>query len=271
MRHQRFIRANGIGPARGRSHLARSRCPGRKREPQAGSPSESLAARRSSSRAGAALRARGRRCVRKPYSFRSASAASSRPTTLSAAFATIRRSTSLAVCCAPNSETPSERPRSAISRSRPWSGLHPSRGAYLFSSSSTTNTSGREPPCCSFWSIIRFKQHANHEQLGGGVQRMNVDDRDLLRRPVDRAIAGLRVSAHQMAHALGRGVQSTTKRVESAGWRSVRRASSRRGSCRRAARRGRRTRRQRGAVDTDHARFCLIAFSSRPLERVLDT
>ena len=37
-------------------------------------------------------------------------------------------------------------------------GSSPSRGAYLFSSSSTTNTSGREPPCCSFCSIMRFSR-----------------------------------------------------------------------------------------------------------------
>src|SRR5205814_5466619 len=47
---------------------------------------------------------------RKPYSGRPASAGSSRPTTRIAELATMRRSTSLAVCCAPISTTPSDRP-----------------------------------------------------------------------------------------------------------------------------------------------------------------
>src|SRR5581483_10078540 len=88
--------------------------------------------------------------VRKPYSPRDASAASSRPATRNDAFAVTRRSTSLAVCCAPIRITPRLRPRSAISRITSLIGLQPSRGAYLFSSSSTRNTSGcARPSFCS--------------------------------------------------------------------------------------------------------------------------
>ncbi len=63
--------------------------------------------------------------------------------------ARIRRSTSLAVCCAPIRITPSDRPRSATSSRICLIGLSPSRGAYLFSSSRTTNISGRAVPCRS--------------------------------------------------------------------------------------------------------------------------
>src|SRR5262249_26075435 len=88
--------------------------------------------------------------LRKPYSGRSASAMSSRPTTRSAALATIRGSTSLAVCCAPTSTMPRLRPRSEMSSRTSLIGPDPSRGAYLLSSSSTTNTSGRDVPSPSF-------------------------------------------------------------------------------------------------------------------------
>ena len=86
---------------------------------------------------------------RYPYSGRSASAASSRPATRIAQLATMRRSTSLAVCWAPIRITPSDRPRSAMSSRSCLIGLSPSRGAYLFSSSSMTNISGRAVPCRS--------------------------------------------------------------------------------------------------------------------------
>ena len=87
---------------------------------------------------------------RKPYSGRAASAGSSRPTTRIAELVTIRRSTSLAVCWAPIRITPSERPRSAMSSSTSLIGEVPSRGAYLFSSSRTTKSSGRPVPAFSF-------------------------------------------------------------------------------------------------------------------------
>ena len=82
---------------------------------------------------------------RNPYSGRPASAGSSRPTTLIDELDTIRRSTSLAVCCAPIRMMPSDRPRSAMSSSTSLIGLPPSRGAYLFSSSSIVNSSPPAP------------------------------------------------------------------------------------------------------------------------------
>ena len=63
----------------------------------------------------------------------------------------MRRSTSLAVCWAPIRMTPSDRPRSARSSRICLIGLSPSRGAYLFSSSSITNISGRAVP----WRSLR--------------------------------------------------------------------------------------------------------------------
>ncbi len=77
---------------------------------------------------------------RKPYSGRPASAASRRPTTRIAELDTMRRSTSLAVCCAPIKMMPSDRPRSAMSSSTSLIGELPSRGAYLFSSSIMVNS-----------------------------------------------------------------------------------------------------------------------------------
>ena len=85
----------------------------------------------------------------------------------------------------------------------------------------------------------------------------------------DGAIARLRVSAYKMAHSLGSGVESTTKRVESA--RCDRCAPHHRVEVRAVEQFNEvAERRQRGAIDTD-SRFCLIAFSSCPLKRVLDT
>src|SRR5581483_6190819 len=80
---------------------------------------------------------------RKPYSGRPASAASSRPTTRIEALAIRRRSTSLAVCW-------------ATSRRISLIGDCPSRGAYLFSSSSTRNSSGRGTPDASLASNVRL-------------------------------------------------------------------------------------------------------------------
>ena len=57
-----------------------------------------------------------------PYSARSASAASSRPLTRIAAFSSTSDATRLAVCWAPTSSTPSERPRWAMSISMSFSG-----------------------------------------------------------------------------------------------------------------------------------------------------
>ena len=82
---------------------------------------------------------------RNPYSVRPASAGSRRPTTRMAELDTMRRSTSLAVCCAPMRMMPSDRPRSAMSSSTSLIGELPSRGAYLFSSSIIVNSSPPGP------------------------------------------------------------------------------------------------------------------------------
>jgi hypothetical protein len=81
-----------------------------------------------------------------PYSGRPASAESRRPTTRMAEFETVRRSTSLAVCCAPIKMIPRERPRSAISSSTSLIGEVPSRGAYLIQGSSSPLTAETPAP-----------------------------------------------------------------------------------------------------------------------------
>ncbi len=116
---------------------------------------------------------------RNPYSGRPASAGSSRPTTLTDELETIRRSTSLAVCCAPIRMMPSERPRSAMSSSTSLIGLEPSRGAYLFSSSIIVNSS----PAGAGRLLargLRGQHHADDEPLRALGQVVQVDDGDLL-------------------------------------------------------------------------------------------
>ena len=88
---------------------------------------------------------------------RAASAGSSRPATRIDEFEMTRRSTSLAVCCAPMRMMPSERPRSATSSRISLIGESPCAGAYLLSSSSTRNSSGRADPDASFSSNARRK------------------------------------------------------------------------------------------------------------------
>ena len=56
--------------------------------------------------------------------------------------------------CADQRITPRLRPRSEMSSSTSLIGLQPSRGAYLFSSSSTTKTRGRAVPAVSLSSNI---------------------------------------------------------------------------------------------------------------------
>ena len=104
------------------------------------------------------------------------------PTTRIDEFAMTRRSTSLAVCCAPMRMIPSERPRSATSSRISLIGESPSRGAYLLSSSSTTNSSGRAEPDCFLLVERRANRDADDEALGAVVQVVEVDDRDLARR-----------------------------------------------------------------------------------------
>ena len=179
--------ANGSAALHDRAQRRRW-APGRPRP--AGSPRPGTGTRRTAapgspagrrtSCPGLASRARWR-CAggRKPYSGRAASAGSSRPTTRIAELATIRRSTSLAVCCAPIRITPSERPRSAMSSSTSLIGLEPSRGAYLFSSSSTTNSSGLAVPAFSLRSNSVLQRHADHEPLRPVGQVVQVDHGDL--------------------------------------------------------------------------------------------
>src|SRR5690606_28869526 len=62
-----------------------------------------------------------------------------------------------------------------------------------------------------------LEQDADDEELRGRVQRVDVDDRDLLRGPVDRAVARLRVAAHEASDPFGGRVVPPTERVERAG------------------------------------------------------
>ena len=116
---------------------------------------------------------------RNPYSGRPASAESRRPTTRMAEFDTMRRSTSLAVCCAPIRMIPSDRPRSAMSSSTSLIGELPSRGAYLFSSSIMVNSSPPGPGVLLARGL-RGQHHADHEALRALVQVVQVHDGDLL-------------------------------------------------------------------------------------------
>ena len=134
----------------------------RPRTPTAGSPRRGTGTRRPAARGSPAgdehrawlghggadpLRSRQEPVLRPPGLGRS-----SRPTTRIAEFDTMRRSTSLAVCCAPIRMMPSDRPRSAMSSSTSLIGELPSRGAYLFSSSIMVNSSP-PGPACSFRAV----------------------------------------------------------------------------------------------------------------------
>ncbi len=141
---------------------------------------------------GLAMVARARcEAGRNPYSGRPASAESSRPTTLMAELDTMRRSTSLAVCCAPIKMMPSDRPRSAMSSSTSLIGELPSRGAYLFSSSIMVNS--RPPgPASSLRAGLGGEHHADDEPLGPLVQVVQVDHGELLVLRGDRSAAARR-------------------------------------------------------------------------------
>ena len=155
---------------------------------------------------------------RKPYSGRDASAGSSRPTTRIAELVTIRRSTSLAVCCAPTRITPSERPRSAMSSSTSLIGEEPSRGAYLLSSSRTTKSSGLAVPAFSLRSNSLLQRHADHEALRPVRQVVQVDHGDLgALGGVDRVrAAGGQVAPDQPAQVLLAADQPAGERVDGA-------------------------------------------------------
>ena len=143
--------AGTSGPAAGRRCRAAGAGRSARRTPTAGSPRPgtgtrspaapgSAAGRRTSRPAWRWWRGPAAQAGRKPYSGRPASAESRRPTTRIAELDTMRRSTSLAVCCAPIRMMPSDRPRSAMSSSTSLIGELPSRGAYLFSSSIIVNS-----------------------------------------------------------------------------------------------------------------------------------
>ena len=116
---------------------------------------------------------------RNPYSGRPASAESRRPTTRIAEFDTMRRSTSLAVCCAPIKMMPRDRPRSAMSSSTSLIGELPSRGAYLFSSSIIVNSRPPGPGVLLARGLGR-QHHADDETLRALVQVVQIHDRNLL-------------------------------------------------------------------------------------------
>ena len=158
-------------------------------------------------------------CVggRKPYSGRFASAGSRRPTTRIDEFEMMRRSTSLAVCCAPISTMPSERPRSATSSRISLIGESPSRGAYLLSSSSTTNSSGLRAARL-FLAVERGAQRdADDEALGPVGEVVQVDDGDLRVVGLD-AVAGRfgDVGAHEPVERALRRQQPAHERVDRA-------------------------------------------------------
>ena len=77
-------------------------------------------------------------------------------------------------------------------------GWDPSRGAYLFSSSSTMNVSGPAGPLASLRSSSRREHHADHEPLRPVRQGVQVDHRDLgLGGRHRRAAAQVQVAADQ--------------------------------------------------------------------------
>ncbi len=91
----------------------------------------------------------------------------------------MRRSTSLAVCCAPTRIMPRLRPRSATSSRISLIGDEPSRGAYLLSSSSTTNVSGRGGAALLLGLELPLQRDADDEALSPVVEVVQVDDSDL--------------------------------------------------------------------------------------------
>ena len=71
-------------------------------------------------------------------------------------------------------------------------GLEPSRGAYLLSSSSTTNCNGRATPA-AFLALERLAQHdADDEALGAVVEVVDVDDGHLVRSKSTRLASAAR-------------------------------------------------------------------------------
>ncbi len=101
-----------------------------------------------------------------------------------------------------------------MSISMSFSGLVPSRGAYLFSSSSTTTESGRRWPGLLLLAERLVQQRADDEPLRLLVQRLDRDDGDARRRAIDpAALAG----PDELAHPRGAGVQPPHERGDRAG------------------------------------------------------
>ena len=116
---------------------------------------------------------------RKPYSGRDASAGSSRPTTRIAELATMRRSTSLAVCCAPISTTPSERPRSAMSSSTSLIGRGALARGVLVQLVEHHEQQRLGGAGLLLALELGLERHADHEALRPVGQVVQVDDGDL--------------------------------------------------------------------------------------------
>ena len=116
---------------------------------------------------------------RYPYFGRAASAASSLPATRIAQFARIRRSTSLAVCCAPIKMTPKDRPRSAKSSRICLIGLSPSRGGVLVELIKHDEHQRPARALTLLTGKLGTQRDANHEPLRPVRQAMKVNDRHL--------------------------------------------------------------------------------------------
>ena len=169
---------------------------GTRRPAAPGSP----AGRRTSCPAWPAWRGCAATAGRKPYSGRPASAGSSRPTTRIAELATIRRSTSLAVCCAPIRMMPSDRPRSAMSSSTSLIGLDALPRRVLVQLVEHVNSSPPAPGRLLARGLGR-EHDADHEPLGALVQVVQVDDGDLLALRWSPAGAGVSGRSPRMMRA----------------------------------------------------------------------
>ena len=130
-----------------------------------------------------------------------------------AAFSSTSGATRDAVCCAPTSSTPSERPRWAMSMSMSLSGPVPSRGAYLLSSSSTMTDSGSRWPGVLLLLERLVQQGADDEALRLVVQRLDRHDGD---RGRARSIRCGLARAHEMSEPGRRRVQAAHERGDRA-------------------------------------------------------
>ena len=133
-------------------------------------------------------------------------------------------------------------------------GLHPSRGAYLLSSSRTRNTSGRGVPGRLLGLEQLLDDDADDEPLGAVVEVVDVDHADLVRLPVDpvRLDVGGVLAADQMPAVKAGAVEPAQERADGALRRCSRASwSARPRGGRRSARRARRTSARRSACRAD--------------------